>query len=92
MVVTFGTVWGNMQNIFTSPLADDTTYYSLDPVHTYPDIFESTNFFPDAASIHMYLVNLAHKCANFLIRSPEWKFLNMLLIWNRMDTKSRYFF
>ena len=33
-----------MQNIFTSPLADDTTYYSLAPVHTYPDIFESTTF------------------------------------------------
>ena len=44
MVVTFGTVWGNMQNILTSPLADDTTYYSLGPVHTYPDIFESTTF------------------------------------------------
>ena len=44
MVVTFGTVWGNVQNILTSPLADDTTYYSLGPVHTYPDIFESTTF------------------------------------------------
>ena len=44
MVVTFGTVWGNMQNIFTSSLADDTTYYSLGPVHTYPDIVESTTF------------------------------------------------
>ena len=26
----------------------------------------------------MYLVNLAHKCANFLIRSPEWKFLKFI--------------
>ena len=33
-----------MQNILTSPLADDTTYYSLGPVHTYPDIFKSTTF------------------------------------------------
>ena len=39
--------------------------------------------FPDTASVHMHPVNPAYESATFLIRSPEWKFLNTLWIRNR---------
>ena len=39
--------------------------------------------FPDTASVHMHPVNPAYESATFLIRSPEWKFLNRLWIRNR---------
>ena len=48
-------------------------------------------FFPDSASVHTYSVNTAYESAVFWIRSSEWKFLNKLLIWNRVDAKSGNF-
>ena len=50
-------------------------------------VFDS---FPDLAFVHTYPVDPAYESATFLIRSPEWKFLNTLLIWNRVDAKSGY--
>ena len=38
-----------------------------------------------------YSVNPAKESATFWIRFPEWKFLNTLWIWNRVDTKSGVF-
>ena len=49
-------------------------------------------FFADTPSVHMYPENPAEESANFLIRTPEWKFLNTLWIRNRMDAKSGHFF
>ena len=49
-------------------------------------------FFADTASVHTYPENPAEKSANFLIRTPEWKFLNTLWIRNRVDAKSGYLF
>ena len=50
-------------------------------------------FFADTASVHTYPENPAEESAKiFLIRTPEWKFLNTLWIRNRVDAKSGYFF
>ena len=49
-------------------------------------------FFADTRSVHTYPENPAEESAIFLIRTPEWKFLNTLWIWNRVDAKSGYFF
>ena len=38
--------------------------------------------------VHTYLVNPAYESVFFLIRFPEWKFLNTLWIRNRLDAKS----
>ena len=48
-------------------------------------------FFPGTASVRTYPVNPAYESTTFWIRSPEWKFLNTLWIWNRVDAKSGYF-
>ena len=44
------------------------------------------------ASVHSYLVNPVDESATFWVRPPEWKFLNPLCIWKRVDAKSGYFF
>ena len=48
-------------------------------------------FFADTASVHTYPMNAANESAIFWIRSPEWKFLNVPWIRNRVDAKSGYF-
>ena len=42
-------------------------------------------------SIRIFL-NPPHESATFLIRSPEWKFLNTVWIWNRVGAKSGYIY
>ena len=49
-------------------------------------------FFPDTVSVHKYPVNPTDESATFLIRSPGWKFLKTLWIWNRVDARSGHFF
>ena len=46
--------------------------------------------FPNLAFVHTYPVDPAYESATFWIRSLEWKFLNTLWIWNRVDAKSGY--
>ena len=69
------------------------TQLKLGPVHTYPDIFESANFFLlDTATVHTDPVNPAYESSTFWIRTPEWKFLNPLCTRKRVDAKSGYSF
>ena len=37
------------------------------------------------SDVHTYPMNPAYESATFLIHSPEWKFMNALLIRNRVD-------
>ena len=54
-------------------------------------IFFNHYFFsPLLAFVHTYPVNPAYESETFLIRCPEWKFLNTLWTGNRVDAKSGY--
>ena len=62
------------------------------PVHTYPEIFVSANFFyADTPSVHTCPPYTLGVSGDFCIRSPEWKFLCTLCIRIRVDARIRVF-
>ena len=57
----------SLGEVATFAAIDETTILELikDPVHTYPDIFESATLFAHLASFHTYPVNPAYESASF---------------------------
>ena len=63
------------------------------PVHTYPEIFVSANFFMriHLASTRVRRIRSVYPEISVYARSPEWKFPYMLCIRIRVDARSRIF-
>ena len=65
---------------------------NLGPVHQYPQIFVSANFFDaDTPSVHTCPPYTLVVSGDFCVRSPEWKFLCKLCIRIRVDARIRIF-